>query len=76
MKAIKKIKEAFARIDGKRLANATGTTLAIAFIFGTIIALANYAPAVLLIICVAGCIAFFYYLFSMFEDGGTIEDKD
>ena len=62
MKAIKKLIEAIRNINGRRLCEATGITLAIAFF------LANHAPAFLLIIAGVGFIVLAYHILTMLEE--------
>lgn len=64
---IKRLIEAVRQINGKRLCEATGITLAIAFFLATIIFLANHAPAFLLIIAGVGVIILVYYILAMLE---------
>lgn len=68
MKAIKRLIEAVRHINGKRLCEATGITLAIAFFLATIIFLANHAPAFLLIIAGLGFIVLTYHILTMLEE--------
>ena len=68
MKAIKKLIEAVRRINGRRLCEATGIVLAIAFFLATIIFLAKHAPAFLLIIAGLGFIVLAYHLLTMLEE--------
>lgn len=65
---IKRLIEAVRRINGKRLCEATGITLAIAFFLATIIFLANHAPAFLLIIAGLGFIVLTYHILTMLEE--------
>lgn len=65
---LKSIIEAFRSINGKRLCEATGITLAIAFFLATIIFLANHAPAFLLIIAGIGFIVLTYHILTMLEE--------
>jgi len=58
----------FKKINGRRLAKATGITLAIAFVITTIVMLGKYAPGVLYAICTGITIAFFYFLLTMIEE--------
>lgn len=68
MKAIKKLIEALRSINGRRLCEATGIILAIAFFITTIIFLANLAPAFLLIIAGLGFIVLTYHILTMLEE--------
>ena len=65
---IKKLIEAIRNINGKRLCEATGITLAIALIITTIFVLGKYAPGVLVAICFCLITAFFYFLIQMGEE--------
>lgn len=65
---IKNIIQALRNINGKRLATASGITLALAFFIATICFIGKHAPAVLLILAGAAVIVFFYYLLTMLEE--------
>ena len=63
-----KIKDIIGKINGRRLAKATGIVLATALLITTICVLGRYAPAVLLTIVVALAIAAVYFLLKMLEE--------
>lgn len=65
---IKKLIEAVRQINGKRLCEATGITLGLAFVITTICFLGKYAPAVLLILLGVFLIIVFYFLLEMLEE--------
>ena len=66
---IKKLIEALrSSINGRRLCEATGITLAIAFFLATLFFLANHAPAFLLIIAGLVFIVLTYHILTMLEE--------
>lgn len=68
MKAIKRLIEAVRQINGKRLCEATGIVLAIAFVITTICFIGKYAPGVLLILLGVFLIIVFYFFLEMLEE--------
>ena len=65
---IKRLINRLRKINGRRLAKATGIVLATAFLITTICVIGKYAPGVLIALLVAFFILAVYFLLGMLEE--------